>query len=47
MDAEAQKGKASVLKVVMTGGPNDGPDWQPHILGKKRKGILNGDIHGD
>ena len=29
-DAEAEKDKAWVVKVVMTGSADDGPDWQPH-----------------
>ncbi|GDY22283.1 DEAD/DEAH box helicase [Verrucomicrobiota bacterium] len=33
-DAESEKGKACVVKVVMTGSADDGPDWQPHIRSK-------------
>ncbi len=33
-DAETEKGKACVVKVVMTGSADDGPDWQPHIRSK-------------
>jgi len=36
-DAEAEKGKACVVKVVMTGGADDGPEWQPHIRNKDRR----------
>jgi type I restriction enzyme, R subunit len=41
-DAEAEKGKACVVKVVMTGSADDGPDWQPHIRSKdKRRKLAN------
>ena len=41
-DAEAEKGKAGVVKVVMTGSAEDGPDWQPHIRNKdKRRKLAN------
>ena len=41
-DAEAEKGKACVAKVVMTGSAEDGPDWQPHIRSKdKRRKLAN------
>jgi type I restriction enzyme R subunit len=36
-DAEAEKSKACVVKVVMTGSADDGPDWQPHIRNKERR----------
>ena len=36
-DAEAEKGRASVVKVVMTGSADDGPTWQPHIRNKDRR----------
>ncbi|MCE9520062.1 MAG: type I restriction endonuclease subunit R [Verrucomicrobia bacterium] len=40
-DAEAEKGK-NVVKVVMTGSAEDGPDWQPHIRNKeKRRKLAN------
>ncbi|HVR37074.1 MAG TPA: type I restriction endonuclease subunit R, partial [Methylomirabilota bacterium] len=40
--AEAEKGKACVVKVVMTGSADDGPDWQPHIRNKdKRRKLAN------
>jgi type I restriction enzyme R subunit len=34
-DADADKGKACVVKVVMTGSADDGPEWQPHIRNKE------------
>ena len=37
---EAEKNKACVVKVVMTGGADDGPDWQPHIRTKEKRRIL-------
>ncbi len=41
-DAEAEKDKACVVKVVMTGSADDGPDWQPHIRNKdKRRKLAN------
>jgi type I restriction enzyme R subunit len=41
-DAEAEKGRACVVKVVMTGSADDGPDWQPHIRSKdKRRALAN------
>jgi len=41
-DAEAENGKACVVKVVMTGSADDGPDWQPHIRNKdKRRKLAN------
>ena len=41
-DAEAEKGNACVVKVVMTGSADDGPDWQPHIRNKeKRRALAN------
>ena len=41
-DAEAEKGKDCVVKVVMTGSADDGPDWQPHIRNKdKRRKLAN------
>jgi type I restriction enzyme R subunit len=40
--AGAAKGKACVVKVVMTGSADDGPDWQPHIRSKdKRRKLAN------
>ncbi len=41
-DAEVEKGKACVVKVVMTGSADDGPAWQPHIRSKdKRRKLAN------
>ena len=41
-DAEAEKGKDCVVKVVMTGSAEDGPDWQRHIRSKdKRRKLAN------
>ena len=36
-DAEADKGRDCVVKVVMTGGADDGPEWQQHIRNKDRR----------
>jgi type I restriction enzyme R subunit len=41
-DTEAEKGKACVAKVIMTGSADDGPEWQPHIRNKeKRRKLAN------
>jgi type I restriction enzyme, R subunit len=41
-DAEAEKNKSCVVKVVMTGSADDGPEWQPHIRSKdKRRKLAN------
>ena len=41
-DAETEKGKNCVVKVVMTGSADDGPAWQPHIRSKdKRRKLAN------
>ncbi len=41
-DAEAEKGKKCIAKVIMTGSAEDGPDWQPHIRNKdKRRRLAN------
>ena len=41
-DPEAEKGRACVVKVVMTGSADDGPLWQPHIRNKlKRRALAN------
>lgn len=41
-DKEAEKGKACVVKVIMTGSAEDGPDWQPHIRNReKRRKLAN------
>ena len=38
----AATGKTCVVKVVMTGSADDGPDWQPHIRNKeKRRELAN------
>ncbi|MEJ7592348.1 MAG: type I restriction endonuclease subunit R [Planctomycetaceae bacterium] len=39
-DAEGEKGKNCVVKVVMTGSADDGPDWQPHIRNKLKRRTL-------
>ncbi len=36
-DAEAEKSKSCVVKVIMTGSADDGPDWQPHIRNKEKR----------
>jgi type I restriction enzyme R subunit len=36
-DSEAEKQQACVVKIVMTGSADDGPDWQPHIRNKSRR----------
>ncbi len=36
-DLEAERGKTCVVKVVMTGGADDGPEWQQHIRNKDRR----------
>jgi len=36
-DAETDKCKTCVVKVVMTGGADDGPEWQQHIRNKDRR----------
>ena len=41
-DSEVEKAKACVVKVVMTGSADDGPEWQPHIRNKdKRRQLAN------
>ena len=39
-DAEREKGEACVVKVVMTGSADDGPEWQPHIRNKEKRRTL-------
>lgn len=39
-EVEAEKGKPCVVKVVMTGSADDGPDWQPHIRNKDKRRVL-------
>ena len=36
-NVDAEKGKACVIKVVMTGSAEDGAEWQPHIRNKERR----------
>ena len=36
-DSEAEKAKGCVVKVVMTGSADDGPDWQRHIRNKTQR----------
>jgi type I restriction enzyme, R subunit len=36
-DAETEKGKDCVVKVIMTGSADDGPEWQPHIRNKEKR----------
>jgi type I restriction enzyme R subunit len=41
-ETDAENGRACVVKVVMTGSAEDGPDWQPHIRSKdKRRKLAN------
>jgi len=41
-DVETEKGKKCVVKVIMTGSADDGPEWQPHIRNKeKRRELAN------
>ncbi|MBL8854413.1 MAG: HsdR family type I site-specific deoxyribonuclease, partial [Planctomycetaceae bacterium] len=41
-ETDAENAKACVVKVVMTGSAEDGPDWQPHIRSKdKRRKLAN------
>ncbi len=39
-DPEAEKGKDCVVKVIMTGSADEGPEWQPHIRNKPRRRAL-------
>jgi len=36
-DIEAERKKACVMKIIMTGSAEDGPDWQMHIRNKQRR----------
>lgn len=36
-DAEAEKSKDTVVKIIMTGSADDGPDWQSHIRNKDKR----------
>ena len=41
-DSEMEKDRNCLVKVVMTGSADDGPDWQPHIRSKdKRRKLAN------
>jgi type I restriction enzyme R subunit len=41
-DGEMEKARKCVVKVVMTGSADDGPEWQPHIRNKdKRRKLAN------
>jgi type I restriction enzyme R subunit len=41
-DLEVEKAKTCLVKVVMTGSADDGPEWQPHIRNKeKRRRLAN------
>lgn len=41
-DEEAEKKQKCVVKIVMTGSAEDGPEWQPHIRNKpKRRALAN------
>lgn len=41
-DPDAERSKSCVVKVVMTGSADDGPDWQAHIRNKdKRRKLAN------
>jgi len=41
-DSETEKDRNCLVKVVMTGSADDGPDWQPHIRNKeKRRKLAN------
>ena len=39
-DAEGEAGRDCVVKVVMTGSADDGPEWQPHIRNKEKRKSL-------
>ncbi len=36
-DDETERGRDCVVKVVMTGSAEDGPEWQPHIRNKEKR----------
>ena len=36
-DTETEKKQSTVVKIVMTGSAEDGPEWQPHIRNKLRR----------
>ncbi len=39
-DGEAERQKKCVVKIVMTGSAEDGPEWQPHIRNKTQRRAL-------
>ena len=39
-ELETEKQQACVVKIMMTGSADDGPDWQPHIRNKQRRRVL-------
>ena len=39
-DSETEEKKQCVVKIVMTGSADDGPDWQPHIRNKTQRRAL-------
>jgi len=39
-DAEAEASQETVVKIIMTGSADDGPDWQPHIRNKEKRRTL-------
>ena len=39
-DAEGEKSKDTVVKIIMTGSADDGPEWQPHIRNKEKRRTL-------
>ncbi len=39
-DAVVEEGQACVVKVIMTGSAEDGPEWQPHIRTKEQRRVL-------
>lgn len=42
-DHEIEKGKQCVVKVMVTGIAEDGPDWQPHVYSTERgRQLANG-----
>lgn len=45
-DAEAEKSRICVVKVVMTGSAEDGPDWQPHIRKQRETPQVGEPIQG-
>ncbi|MFO0061637.1 MAG: type I restriction endonuclease subunit R, partial [Planctomyces sp.] len=39
-DDEAEGNQETVVKIIMTGSADDGPDWQPHIRNKEKRRTL-------